>query len=150
MPPFSLAEKQAAEGDFLSAPPGVPGVEIMLPAMLDAVATGRLALEQAHALLCSNGTRLHGLYPQKGTLMPGSDADVVLVDRNATTTISAETLKTHAREVAHLFYGRTFRGAVARTLLAGRTVYSDGEVTGVRGGGRFVRRDPQPSEGRRR
>ncbi len=138
--PFSRAEKQASEGDFLSAPPGVPGIEIMLPAMLDAVAGGRLTLERAHALMCSNGARLHGLYPRKGAIVPGSDADLVLLDRQACTTISADTLQTHAREVAHLFYGRSFRGKVVRTMLAGRTVYADGEVTGQRGGGKFVRR----------
>jgi dihydroorotase-like cyclic amidohydrolase len=101
--------------------------------------------------MCSNGARLHGLYPRKGAILPGSDADLVLVDRDATKVISAESLVTHAREVAHLFYGRNFRGSVVRTLLAGRTVYADGEVTGPKGGGRFVRSDRQDSsDGRRR
>lgn len=136
--PFSLAEKQTAEGDFLSAPPGVPGIEVMLPAMLDAVARGRLTLEHAVALLSTNGARLHGLYPRKGAILPGSAADLVLVDREATTTISASTLQTHARDVAHLYEGRRFTGAVRRTILAGQTVFLDGEVTGTRGGGRFV------------
>ncbi len=136
--PFSRAEKQAAERDFLSAPPGVPGVEVMLPAMLDAVAAGRLTLEHAVALLSTNGARLHGLFPRKGAILPESDADLVLVDRAATTTISAATLHTQAREVAQLFEGRRFTGAVRRTILAGRTVFADGAVSGIRGGGRFV------------
>ena len=137
--PFAKAEKQAAEGNFLTAPPGVPGIEIFLPAMLDAVAGGRLTLEKAHRLMCSNGARLHGIYPRKGAIKPGSDADIALVDLTAETVIAADMLYSHARDVAHLFLGRRFRGRVRRTLLAGATVFLDGEVVGQPGRGRFVR-----------
>lgn len=139
--PFARAEKQAAEGNFLTAPPGVPGIEVILPAMLDAVARGRLSLEAAHRLMCSNGARLHGIYPRKGAIMPGSDADIVLVDLDGETVIAAETLHSHARDVAHLFYGRRFRGKVKRTLVSGATVFDGGAITGAPGHGRFVRRD---------
>ena len=139
--PFAKAEKQAAEGNFLKAPPGVPGIEIMVPAMLDAVARGRLTLDEAHRLMCSNGARLHGIYPRKGAILPGSDADIVLVDPNAETVITAEMLHSHAREVAHLFYGRRFKGRVRRTIVGGATVFLDGKVTGNPGQGRFVRAD---------
>jgi dihydroorotase (multifunctional complex type) len=136
--PFAKAEKQAAEGDFLTAPPGVPGIEIILPAMLDAVAQGRLSLKRAHDLICANGARRFGLYPFKGALLPGSAADVTIVDLNAETLISANTLHTHAREVAHLYEGRHLRGKVVRTILNGNTVFLDGAVTGQRGAGAFV------------
>ena len=139
--PFAKAEKQEAEGNFLKAPPGVPGIEIMLPAMLDAVAQGRFTLDEAHRLMCSNGTRLHGLYPHKGAIMPGSDADIVLVDLKAETVISADMLHSHARDVAHLFDGRKFQGRVRRTIVGGITVFLNGEVTGQPGHGRFVRTD---------
>lgn len=137
--PFSKAEKQAAEGDFPGAPPGVPGIEFILPAMLDAVAQGRLSLKRAHDLICANGARLYGLYPSKGALLPGSNADITIVDLAGETVITAETLHTHAREVAHLFYGRRLRGKVCQTLLAGQTVFLNGVVSGNQGGGRFVR-----------
>lgn len=137
--PFSHAEKAASEGDFPAAPPGVPGIEFILPAMLDAVAQGRLSLKHAHDLICANGARRYGVYPRKGALMPGSDADITLVDLNAETVISRDTLHTHARDVAHLLYGRHLRGKVARTILAGRTVFADGQVTGPAGGGRHIR-----------
>lgn len=136
--PFARAEKQAAEGNFPAAPPGVPGIEFILPAMLDAVARGRLSLKRAHDLICANGARRYGLYPAKGAVLPGSAADVTIVDLTGETVISADTLNTHAREVAHLFEGRRLRGKVSRTILAGRTVYCDGKVTGAPGGGRFV------------
>ena len=136
--PFSKAEKQAAEGNFPGAPPGSPGIEIILPAMLDAVAKGRLTLKQAHDLICANGAKRYGLYPWKGALLPGSAADLALVDLGGETVISKDTLHTHAREVAHLYEGRRFRGKVCQTLLAGRTVFKDGDVTGQPGQGRYV------------
>ena len=136
--PFSRAEKQAFEGDFPGAPPGVPGIEFMLPAMLDAVAQGRLTLKRAHDLICANGTQRYGLYPQKGAIHPGSAGDLVIVDLLGETVISATTLKTHAREVAHLFEGRRLQGRIDRTLLAGKTVYLDGKVIGQGGQGHFV------------
>ncbi|SMY06111.1 dihydroorotase [Flavimaricola marinus] len=136
--PFSLAEKKASEGNFPKAPPGVPGIEFMLPAMLDAVAQGQLTLKRAHDLICANGTRRYGLYPHKGAITPGSAGDLVIVDLAGETEISAATLKTHAREVAHLFEGRRLRGRIVRTLLKGATVYLEGEVTGQGGQGAFV------------
>ena len=136
--PFAKAEKQAAEGNFPAAPPGVPGIEFILPAMLDAVAQGRLSLKRAHDLICANGARRYGLYPRKGSVLPGSAADVTIVDLDGETVISAATLHTHAREVAHLFEGRRLRGKVTQTILGGRTVYLDGEVTGPQGAGAYV------------
>ncbi len=136
--PFAKAEKQAAEGNFPAAPPGVPGIEFILPAMLDAVANGRLSLKRAHDLICANGARRYGLYPFKGALLPGSAADVTIVDLAGETVISAETLHTHAREVAHLFEGRRLRGRVTQTILRGNTVFLNGDVVGVQGAGEFV------------
>ena len=136
--PFAKAEKQASEGDFPGAPPGVPGIEFILPAMLDAVAAGRLTLKHAHDLICANGTRRYGLHPHKGAIVPGSAADLAVVDLAGETHITADTLHTHAREVAHLFEGRRLRGRVRRTILAGATVYLDGDVTGTPGRGRHV------------
>lgn len=137
--PFSKAEKQAAEGNFPTAPPGVPGIEFLVPAMLDAVARGRLTLTRAHDLMCANGAKRYGLYPSKGALMPGSQADVTIVDMTGETTFDAETMHTHAREVAHLFYGRRLKGKVTQTMVAGTTVFKDGEVTGAQGAGRFIK-----------
>jgi len=137
--PFSLAEKQAAEGNFPAAPPGVPGIEFMLPAMLDAVAAGQLRLKHAHDLICANGARRYGIYPRKGALLPGSDADLTLVDLAGETRITRDTLHTHAREVAHLIEGCRLRGAVARTIVGGRTVFANRQVTGAPGAGRHIR-----------
>lgn len=136
--PFAKAEKQAAEGNFPAAPPGVPGIEFILPAMLDAVSKGRLSLKRAHDLICANGAKRYGLFPHKGALLPGSAADIAIVDLAGETVLNAQTLHTHAREVAHLFEGRKLRGKVVQTLLKGTTVFRDGEVIGQQGHGKFV------------
>jgi len=136
--PFAKAEKQAAEGDFFAAPPGSPGIETMLPAMLDAVAKGRMDLKRAHDLICANGARRYGLYPRKGSLLPGADADVALVDLDQVTEVRLGGLQSHARDVAHLWDGRRFKGKVLRTILSGKTVYSEDEVIGEPGNGCFV------------
>lgn len=136
--PFSAAEKQATVSNFPAAPPGVPGVEFILPAMLDAVAKGRLTLKHAHDLTSANGARRYGIYPRKGAILPGSDADLVLVDLAAETLLSPASLHTNARDVAQLFVGRRLRGAVKSTWVAGKIVYHDGKVTGQPGHGRHV------------
>lgn len=141
--PFSKEEKKAAEGNFPAAPPGVPGVEFILPSMLDAVARGRLSLKHVHDLISANGARRFGLYPFKGALLPGSAADVTIVDLTGETVISAKTLHTHAREVAHLYEGRHLRGAVTQTILKGNTIFLNGAVTGSQGGGEFVNPNTQ-------
>ena len=142
--PFTVTEKERARTDIWAAPPGAPGVEELVPGMLDAVAQGRLSLEQAVQLVSSNGARRFGIYPRKGAVALGSDADLILVDLAATTTIRKEELLTQSRDTDRLYDGMTFRGRVVRTLLAGATVARDGEVSGQPGRGRFVRPDPTP------
>lgn len=133
---FSHAEKLASAHDFIAAPPGSPGSEVLVPSMLDAVAGGRLSIGKAAALLSGNAARRFNL-PAKGRVAPGADADLTLVDLAGETVISRESLHTHAREVAHLYYGARFRGKVRRTIVAGLTVY-DGMVVGKPGRGRYV------------
>lgn len=140
---FSHAEKLAKADNFVEAPPGSPGSEMLVPAMLDAVNRGRLGLEHAMALLSGNAARRFGL-PDKGRIAPGADADLILVDLGGVTDITRETLHTFARDVAQLYHGARFSGRVARTIVAGRTVY-DGTVTGLPGWGRYTSPAPSPT-----
>lgn len=134
---FALAEKQRYLRNFPEAPPGAPGLEIMLPAMLDSVATGRLDLRQMVALLCGNAARRFNL-PDKGVIRAGAYADLVLVDLDGRTRISAGDLLTHARDVAHLYDGAEFQGSITRTLVRGRTVFEAGRITGQPASGRYT------------
>jgi len=135
--PFSAAEK-AASPDIMRAPPGVPGLEQLVLTGLDAVAAGRIGLEQAVDLLCTNPARRFGLFPHKGVIAPGADADLVLVELDGETTIRPESLYTAARACERLYAGRRFRGRIETTLVNGRIVCHQGEILGVPGDGRFV------------
>ncbi|NGP17837.1 dihydroorotase [Devosia aurantiaca] len=133
---FSYAEKVGGAGNMVTAPPGSPGSEVLVPSMLDAVARGRISMEKAMALLSGNGAKRFNL-PSKGHIAVGADADLILVDMNAKTKISPETLLTFARDVAQLYYGAEFQGRIQRTIVAGQTVY-DGGIEGRAGWGHYV------------
>ena len=133
---FSHAEKLASADNFLEAPPGTPGSEVLVPAMLDAVSKGRITLDKAVALLSGNGARRFGLL-DKGRIAPGADADLMLVDLEAHTDIRPDTMLTFARDVAQLYHGARFAGRVIRTIVGGRSVY-DGSIIAPPGSGRFV------------
>ncbi|WP_306117638.1 MULTISPECIES: dihydroorotase family protein [unclassified Roseitalea] len=134
---FAAAEKAAHEGDFLAAPPGHPGLEVLLPTMLDGVAEGRLTLAEAVRLVAGAAADRFAL-DEKGRLVPGAQADIVLVDLAGRTEIDAARMMTAARDVARLSHGISLGGRIARTLVAGRTVW-DGRLRGEAGLGRFVR-----------
>lgn len=147
--PFAQAEKERAKTHIWAAPPGAPGVEELLLGMLDAVAEGRVSLEQAVALVSTNGAKRFGLYPRKGAILPGSDADLVIVDLGAETTIRKEALQTEARLCDLLYDGVTFRGKVEATLVSGRVVYQGGVIVGRAGWGQFVRPGTGEEEAKR-
>jgi len=138
---FATREKQASVGNFLTAPPGSPGLEMLVPVMLDAVAKGRVSLEQATKVLSANAATRFNL-PMKGRIAPGYDADFMLVNLADKTVIKAETLLTHARESAQLYEGAEFSGRVVRTILSGKTIFDAGSITGQAGAGRFVSPTP--------
>jgi dihydroorotase-like cyclic amidohydrolase len=133
---FAPPEKAAHAGNFLTAPPGHPGLETMLPAMLDAVHAGKISLQRAVSVLSTNAAARFGL-PDRGRLAKGCRADIVIVDPVATTKITAASLLTAARNLAALTSGAVFQGALRRTLLAGETIWHDG-LTGLPGQGLFI------------
>lgn len=126
---FTRAEKDAVNGDFIAAPAGTPGLEMLVPVVLDAVAKSRITLQQAVALLSGNAASRFRL-PNKGGIDTGLDADLVLVDLGATTTISGPALLTKGREVAQLYEGMQFRGKVITTVVGGRVVFDRGTING--------------------
>eukprot|EP00966_Prymnesium_polylepis_P305771 7065870-Prymnesium_polylepis.1 len=119
---------------------GLPGLECRMPLIVSAALSGKLSgLEQVVRVGCTNPAKLYGLYPRKGTLCVGSDADIVLWDAAAERVIRKEAL--HDDLDYTPYEGIKLRGAVVRTLLRGRTVYARGApdaVSAVRGGGQFV------------
>jgi allantoinase len=137
--PFTASEKAVGWTDIRPAPSGTPGVEMLLPYMMDRALRGTLTVEHAVALLSERPARLYGLAPRKGALAPGADADFVLFDPSGTWTVDRARLRTKARECAALWDGFVFAGRIHATYVRGRAVYQDGAVTGAPGWGRFVR-----------
>jgi allantoinase len=121
---------------FSRAPAGMVAVETMAPLMLDRMAAGRLTPERLAWVLSEGTARLYGLYPQKGRLEAGADADLTLVDPAARRTIRGERLHSVQRHTP--LEGMELQGAPVLSLLRGAVVMREGEPAGD-ARGRFVR-----------
>jgi allantoinase len=139
--PFTEEEKERARTDLWRTPPGAPGVEQLVLMALDAALCGKLELTHAVKLISTNGARRFGIYPQKGAILAGADADLVLYNPGVVTTIDRTKLFSKAKACDWLYHGMQFQGAVERTLVNGRTVFVDGQVVGEPGWGKYVRPD---------
>lgn len=126
--PHLLTQKQAGEEKIWLAPSGVAHMEIMLPLLFGAVKAGKLTLERLAALIAENGYKTMGLYPQKGCIAPGADADLTVIDPNATWRFDHRQMQTKARECCRLFDGMELTGRVESTIVKGRLVYAGGIV----------------------
>jgi dihydropyrimidinase len=124
-------------------PNGTAWIETRLPLLFDrGVRGGRLSMARMVATLAETPARVFGLYPRKGTLAPGSDADVVLFDPDGTTTISAAS---HHSAIDHSVYeGWQLQGSVDTVLVRGRTVVDEGALVVDPGHGRFLHRPALP------
>ena len=117
---------------------GCPGVETLLPLVYsEGVTTGRISLATLTRVIAENPARLFGLYPRKGSLLPGSDADLVIFDPRARWTIRAGAL--HSRAGWTPYEGMEVTGKVETTMVRGEVVYDKGEFPAGKGKGRFVR-----------
>lgn len=128
--------KQRTE-DFFEAPYGSPQAETLLPLMYDAgVNTGRITLPRLTRLLSETPARIFGLYPRKGCLEVGSDADVVILDPRLQHTLSGKTQ--HSRAGYTLYEGRECLGGPWMTLQRGRVVLDRGQLVAKPGDGLFI------------
>ena len=137
--PYAADEKARHPDDIWKTPAGHPGLETMLPGLLTQVNAGRLSLERLVALTSENPARIFGLYPQKGAIRPGADADLAVVDLAQERVLHAGDGFSQARATARWFDGVTVRGVPVMTLVRGTVVYRQGEVLVEPGHGRFLR-----------
>ena len=135
------ASKEAGRHDFTVAPFGTPVVELMLPLLYsEGVVRKRITLERFVASVTSEPARLFGMYPRKGTLQPGADADVVIWDPDITWTVRADRLVNPSGY--SIFEGWTLRGRPWCSWLRGRPLLVDGIVVASPGSGERVPRGP--------
>jgi allantoinase len=126
-------------GDFISAWGGIAGVQSTLPVLLDhGYHDRRLPLERIAELIAATPARRFRI-ARKGTIAPGNDADLVLIDPAASFTLQQDHLQ--QRHKASPYVGATFRGMVRATLRRGETIFMDGYVTALTCG-KFVRPEP--------
>jgi dihydropyrimidinase len=137
--PWTRALKMDPTLDVSRARPGVAELDTMLPLLYtEGVATGRLSLERFVALTSTNAARLFGMYPRKGTIAVGSDADLVVWEIRGRRAIRDEDLFSRA---GHSVYrGREVTGWPAVTVRRGEIVFEDGKIVGAPGSGRTVPR----------
>jgi dihydropyrimidinase len=138
--PFDFhGQKDLGRGDFRKIPNGLPGVEDRLDLLHDGgVVGGRISRERWVEIVSTAPAKLFGMYPRKGAIAVGSDADIVVYDPSRRHTISA---KTHHMDVDYSCYeGREVQGASEIVLSRGSVVVRDGEFTGRKGAGRFIKR----------
>jgi dihydropyrimidinase len=132
-------DQKIAQDDFTQTPGGLPGLETLLPLMFTfGVDEGRLTLPQLVALLSANPARVWGLWPRKGALLPGSDADLVVYDPLPESAVAAESL--HQLAGYTPYEGMRVQGRVKATISRGRVVYREGQFVGRKGWGRFISR----------
>jgi dihydropyrimidinase len=138
--PFDFhGQKDLGQGDFRKIPNGLPGVEDRVDLLHDGgVVAGRISRERWVDIISTAPAKLFGMYPQKGAIAAGSDADIVIYDPNAKRTISAAT---HHMDVDYSCYeGRSVQGRADIVMSRGAVIVRDGEFTGRRGHGRFIKR----------
>ena len=137
--PFFLdTQKIAGKDDFTKCPSGAPGIEERIPLMYDAVSKGRISLRRFTDLCCANPAKLFGLYPQKGVIAAGSDADLAIIDPGRQTVISQKNL--HSNVDYSAYEGTAVQGWPVCTISRGEVIVKEGKFIGEAGRGKFLKR----------
>ncbi|TKJ39747.1 dihydropyrimidinase [candidate division LCP-89 bacterium B3_LCP] len=136
---FDTKQKAMWEGDFTKIPFGLPGVETLLPSVYtEGVLENRFSVNHFVSLISTNPAKLMGMYPQKGTLAIGSDADIIIIDPKEKKKIDWQELATNCDWSP--FQGMEMAGFPETTLSRGKVVVKDGQFVGNPGYGKFVKR----------
>ncbi len=137
--PFCFKDqKELGVGDFSKIPNGIGGVEHRVDLIYQGVVDGQLSLERWVETIATTPARMFGLYPQKGIVAPGSDADLVVYDPDGTTRIGVET---HHMNMDYSAYeGVEIKGRVGTVISRGEVIVADGNYHGRKGRGKYLQR----------
>jgi dihydropyrimidinase/allantoinase len=138
--PFTKEEKETGEEDIFKAPAGFPGIELRLPLLFTKVRGKKLSLDRMVDLISKNPAKIFGLYPRKGVIAVGADADFVVIDPNRKEVISRDRMLTKARDVANVYEGWEVYGKPETTIVRGNVVFEGGEIRVSPGYGEVVKR----------
>jgi dihydropyrimidinase len=133
-------QKELGKDDFTKIPNGGPGIEHRLSLVYNGgVHGGKFSPNRFVQLVSTAPAKLFGLYPRKGTVAVGSDADLIVFDPNEEQIISVQTH--HMRVDYSMFEGTRVKGATKTVLSRGRTIIDNGRFTGKAGAGEFLKRE---------
>lgn len=136
---FCNDQKAAGKNDFSLIPNGTAGIEDRMAVLWDSgVNRGRLTMNEFVAVTSTNAAQIFNIYPRKGSITVGADADIAVWDPEGSRTISA---KTHHQNIDfNIFEGRTVKGVPSHTLSGGKLVWIDGDLRAVVGAGKYIKR----------
>ena len=136
---FCATQKAAGKNDFTKIPNGCGSIEERLAVIWDAgVNSGRLTPSEFVAVTSANAAKLFNIYPQKGCVSVGADADLVVWDPQGSKTLSVRTQ--HSKGDFNIFEGRTVRGIPSHTVSQGKLVFANGDLRAEKGVGRYIKR----------
>jgi dihydropyrimidinase len=138
-PFFFESQKIMGKDDFTKCPSGAPGIEERIPLIYGAVADGKISLRRFTDLCCANPAKIFGLYPQKGVIAVGSDADIVIIDPRMNRTITHSNM--HSNVDYSAYEGISVKGWPVCTISRGEVIARDGEFCGKQGRGKFLTRE---------
>src|SRR6201987_2928643 len=139
--PFDIEQKLLGQNSFVNIPNGIPGIEERVNLLYThGVKRGRLNLDRFVDAASTRAAKLFGLFPRKGTIAVGSDADLVVYDANYRGTVSAKTQ--HTNNDYNGFEGTQIEGRPSVVTVRGKVQVRDGEFIGVRGRGKMLKREP--------
>jgi dihydropyrimidinase len=134
-------QKDLGKDDFSRIPNGAPGIETRLTLVHDGgVRRGRISLNRFVQLCSTTPAKMFGLFPRKGTIAVGSDADIVIFDPHKTQTLGVKSL--HMRVDYNPYEGTTVQGAPRHVISQGNVIIEGDKFVGKKGAGRFVKRGP--------
>jgi dihydropyrimidinase len=139
--PFCMKEQKVlGEHDFSKIPNGAPGIETRMSLVYDGgVRTGRISLNRWVELTSTSPAKIFGLFPRKGTIAPGADADIVVFNPAKKQTLSVKTL--HMKVDYNPYEGREVQGVSETVISRGRVIIENGKFMGRAGGGSFIKRN---------
>ncbi|MDP6154956.1 MAG: dihydropyrimidinase [Candidatus Thermoplasmatota archaeon] len=136
---FDTKQKAMWNGDFTKIPFGMPGSELMMPLVYTyGVREGKITLNQFVRYLCTNPAKIFGMYPAKGSLQVGTDADILIFDPDQKVTVDYRNMETNCDWSP--YQGWELTGYPHITLLRGKVIAREGSFVGHVGGGKFIRR----------
>ncbi|WP_446899051.1 dihydropyrimidinase [Clostridium sp. LBM24168] len=136
--PFQSYEKDWGKDDFTKIPNGCMGIENMYPYMLSEANKGRISFNKVVEICSSNPAKIYGCSPQKGSIIVGGDADIVIYDPNKDFIISKDNM--HSDVDYTIWEGVELKGYPVMTFSRGKLIFKDGKFIGQPGWGKFIKR----------